>query len=216
MVTAIACDELCCDLDWLGAVNLEVRSWAKEVVRAQPVRLDVTAVLVTHALETVFAVVTTVRAFTSSLAIDRAGMHCVGRCHFVCLPNVDLRAANSAFAGACIWIGVAWLPSFHVSFIIDEFQVMGALSIAVSQAHLCSSVAILALAAICIHLQKVQGTLQAAVQGGVINGVRAHVLEIAQGGKITGPMSAMSAGAHHLALSCTQPRSGNGTPASIA
>jgi len=57
MVTAVICDELCCDLDWLCAVDLEVRTWAKEVVHAQPVRLDVAAVLVTHALEAVVAIV---------------------------------------------------------------------------------------------------------------------------------------------------------------
>jgi hypothetical protein len=78
MVAAIICDELCGDLDWLCAVYLEIRTWAKEIVHAQSVRLDVTAVLVAHTLEAVLAIVAAIRTLASRLPIDRACVHGVG------------------------------------------------------------------------------------------------------------------------------------------
>jgi len=78
MVSAIVCDELRGHLDRLCAIHLEIRAWAEEVVHAQPVRLDVAAVLVAHALEPVVTVVATVGARTPSLITWGASMHRIG------------------------------------------------------------------------------------------------------------------------------------------
>merc|ERR1712224_212688 len=51
MIGAIVCDELRGHRDRLSAINLEVGARTEEIVRAQPVRLDVAAVLVAHAAE---------------------------------------------------------------------------------------------------------------------------------------------------------------------
>merc|ERR1719230_186218 len=75
MISAIACDELRGHSDRLCAVNLEVRAWTKEVVCAQPVRLDVTTVLVAHATESIFTIVTTISALAAGLLSGRATMH---------------------------------------------------------------------------------------------------------------------------------------------
>jgi len=171
MVAAIICDELCGDLDWLCAVDLEIRTWAEEIVHAQPVSLHVTAILVAHTLEAVIAIVAAICTLTSRLSIHRARMHGVGRRHLVCLPDIDLGAASAVLASACVWISVAWLPSFHVRFAVDEFQVMWALGITVSQAHLSTCIAIFAFAAISIHLHKIQRTIQATIQLRVIHRV---------------------------------------------
>merc|ERR1719453_1509497 len=64
VIGAIVGDELCGHCDRLSAVNLEVGAWTIEVVRAQPVRLNVTTILVTNAAETVLAIVTTVNTLT--------------------------------------------------------------------------------------------------------------------------------------------------------
>merc|ERR1712127_324905 len=150
MISAIICDELCGDRDRLGAVNLEVGSWTEEVVGAQPVWLDVATVLVAEALEAVLTVVTTVRAVTASLLTWRARVHRVSSGNLVCLP---------------------WDPILHVGLTVDELQVMRALGIAITKAHLGTGVAVLGFSTIRIHLYKVQGTIQTTIQIGVIHGV---------------------------------------------
>merc|ERR1712054_423182 len=125
------------------AVVLEIRSWAEEVVSAQPVRLDVAAVLVAEALEAVLAVVTAISAFAASLLSRRAAVHGVGSGHLVCLPEVNLCAAASVLANSGVLIGLTWDPVLHVSLAIDELQVMRALGITVSETHLGAGIAIL-------------------------------------------------------------------------
>merc|ERR1719502_821738 len=171
MITAIIGDELCGDSDWLGAVDLEVGSWTKEIVDAQPVWLDVATVLVAEALEAILTVVTAVSAVTAGLLTWRARVHGVSSSHLVCLPQVNLCAATSVLASACVLVCFTWDPLLHVGLTVDELQVMGALGIAVTETHLGAGVAVLGFATIGIHLHKVQGTIQTTIQIGVIHGV---------------------------------------------
>jgi len=65
VVGAIVGDELRGHRDGLGAVNLEVGAWAEEIVGAQPVRLDVTTVLVAQAAEAVLAIVAAINTLAA-------------------------------------------------------------------------------------------------------------------------------------------------------
>lgn len=61
MVGSIVSDEMLTGFR-LGVVDLEFGAWAKEVVDAQPVRLDVATILFVHAAEPVLAVVAAINA----------------------------------------------------------------------------------------------------------------------------------------------------------
>merc|ERR1719361_116404 len=155
MISAVVGDELRGDCDRFGCVNLEVGTRAKKLLVAQSIRLNVTSILVAQALETIWAIVTTISTFTPSLALSGAGMHGVCSADGICLPDVDFCATTTILACASIDIGFAWLPILHVGLTIDEFQIMWALCITISKAILCTCIAVLALATISIHLHKV-------------------------------------------------------------
>jgi len=77
MVGAILGDELCGDLNRVARVDGEMRTRSPELLLTKTVWLDVTTVLVTHALEAVWAIVAAIMSFAAGLLINIAGMHCV-------------------------------------------------------------------------------------------------------------------------------------------
>merc|ERR1712216_182397 len=99
VVGTIVGDELSGHSNGLGAIDLEIGPWTEEVVRAQPVWLDVATVLVAQAAEAILTIVAAVNTLAASLLARRARVHSVGHGHLVCLPDVDLRAATSVLAG---------------------------------------------------------------------------------------------------------------------
>jgi hypothetical protein len=100
-VGVVLCDELRCDLNWLGSVNLKIGAWAKEFLLSKTIRLHVAPVLVTDALESITrSIVTTVDTFTASLPVSLARMHCKSSVVLVGLPNVDLSAATPILASS--------------------------------------------------------------------------------------------------------------------
>ena len=98
-------------------------------------------------------------------------MHSVGRAYFVGFPDVNLRAAAPILAATSIDIRFTGIPIVIVGFTIDELHVMRALSITVAKAKFGASIALLALATIPVHLDKVQSTIEATIEVGVVHGV---------------------------------------------
>jgi len=171
-VSVVLCDELCCDLNRLGGVNLEVGTRTKKVLHTKTIGLHVTTILVADALESLTGcIIAAISSFASGLAATFARVHGEGRAVLVGLPNIDLRAAAPELAGSSIWVGVAWLPTFHIGLTIDELEIMRALSITITHAIFGTSISILGLATISIHLHKIQSTIEATIQFGIIHGV---------------------------------------------
>jgi len=90
VVGTIVGDELSGHSDGLGAIDLEIGAWTEEVVRAEPVWLDIATVLVAQTAEAILTIVAAVNTLAASLLAGRAGVHGVGHGHLVCLPDVDL------------------------------------------------------------------------------------------------------------------------------
>ena len=68
-----------------------------------------------------------------------------------------------------VGIGVIGFPVLHVGLTVDGFEVLWTLGITTAQTEFRTSIAILALVAICTHLNKVQSTIETAIQLGVVN-----------------------------------------------
>merc|ERR1711871_342142 len=151
VVSAILGDELRGDLNRMARVNGEIRPRSPELPLAKTVWLDVTTVLVTHALEAVWAVVTAISSFTAGLFLDIAGVHGVCGGNFVRLPDVDLSAASAVLSSSGIDIGLGWHPILHIGLTVDPLQVVRALGIAVAHAVLGPSIAVAACTAIFLH-----------------------------------------------------------------
>jgi hypothetical protein len=172
-VSVILSDELCCDLNWLGGVNLEIGAWTEELLVSKTIRLHIAAILVTDTLESVTGcIVTAVNTFTLSLSVSLARVHGESRAVLVRLPDVNLSAATSVLAGSRVGVGGTWLPTFNIGLTIDELEIVWALGITIPSAILGTSISILCLAAVSIHLHKVQGSIKATIQLGIIHSVR--------------------------------------------
>jgi hypothetical protein len=87
------------------------------------------------------------------------------------LPNIDLSAAGAILAVSCIGVSGTGLPTFRISFTIDELQITGALGITVAESILGTSISVLALATISFHLHKVKRTVESTVKVGIIHSV---------------------------------------------
>jgi len=171
-VGVVLCDELCCDLNRLGGVNLEVGTRTKKVLHTKTIGLHVTTILVADALESLTGcIVATISSFASGLTATFAGVHGEGRAVFVGLPNIDLRAAGSILASSSVCVSFTWLPAFHIGLAINELEVVRALSITVTHAIFGTSISILRLATISIHLHKIQSTIETTIQFGIIHSV---------------------------------------------
>ena len=103
------------------------------------------------------------------LALAQIGTESHG--HLVGLPNVNFCAAASILSSACVFVGVAGHPVLHVGLSVDDLQVMRLMGCRMTKPKLRSCVAVLAFSAVGVHLDKVQCTVQATVQIGVVNGV---------------------------------------------
>merc|ERR1712216_858055 len=99
-------------------------------------------------------------------------MHCKSSVVLVGLPNVDLSAATPILASSRVGVGCTRLPTLNIGLTIDELEIVGALGITISSAILGTSISIFCLATICIHLHKVQSTIEATTQLGIIHCVR--------------------------------------------
>jgi hypothetical protein len=130
----------------------------------------ITAVLVASSGVAVVAV--TARDFISALNKTRAlaGMRSVSSGDRVGLPDVHLGAASTNLAGSSVRVGIRGVPALNIGLSVDELNVVGALSIAVSSTELGTGLVVaLAHAAVREHLHEVESTIQTARQLGYIN-----------------------------------------------
>jgi len=170
-VSAVLSDELRDDRHRLERVELELGAGAVELVRPLAVGVEVAAVLVAHALEAIAGVggvlavvVAAVDALAAVRPLRRARVHRHLRRDLVRLPDVELRAARAVLAVARVRVRLGAVPADHVGLTRDPLEVVRALRVAVARAVLGARLVgrILGDAAVLVHLDEVDGAVEAA------------------------------------------------------
>ena len=154
-------EELSDNSEWLLSVDSEIASWSVESLVSVSEGGKITSVLIADSLESIaLVVITAILSFASCELFNgaRMGSECLRDA--VSLPDVELHAARSVFASSGVRVRFAWIPSFFVSFSIDEFDVMRALSITVSNTVLSSSLVVSSASSILWHLREVDGSVE--------------------------------------------------------
>ncbi|TRY69411.1 hypothetical protein TCAL_15133 [Tigriopus californicus] len=172
VVRAIIGDELGDHSHRLGAVHLEAGSLAEEGGVAHAVRGKVTTVLVAHAVVSVTrVVVSAILALTSGGLIHITSVGGVGLALAVGFPQVHLHTTGSKVTESGVLVIVGGHPILHIGLAVDPLHVMGTLGITITGSKLSSSLVggVLAQTAVLLHLHKVEGTIQTAIQLGGIH-----------------------------------------------
>jgi len=162
--------ELGNDGDLLGGVD--DLALAVEAGVALAVRVEVAAVGITPATIAVGAVGTAALvAIADGLIGDGARMGGEGSSHVVGLPDIHLRAASAVVTDTSVRVRVGRVPALNVGQAVDELDVTGALSIAVTGTVLGTGLvaAVLGDTTVKVHGDEVQGTVEAAANVGNIN-----------------------------------------------
>jgi hypothetical protein len=162
-ITIVISVELGDNCDWLGGVDLELRSLTIEVFDTSSEWVEVAAVLVAVTVESVIWVVTAGNwILTFLLSFDVARMCCVSGRNLISLPDVHLGTAGTHFTNSSIWVSGGWLPSLDISLTINELDVVWALSIAISSTVCSTGIVTITLVSGLLHLDEVEGTVDTA------------------------------------------------------
>ena len=114
---------LCHNGEWLRRIHTEVRPGAKEILVTQSERVEITTVLVTHAIFAVAGgIVSTLHPSAPGLSGTCARVRCDCRGHHVRLPYVHFRAACTIHLRAQVqvtintlhrWESLAYFWQYH-------------------------------------------------------------------------------------------------------
>ena len=131
-ICSVVGEELSNNLEFLGGVNLELAAWSIESAFSMSEGGEIATIFVADArVSLILGVITAVGSF-ASLSIGSARMSSESLRDAVSFPDVELHAAGSVFTASCVGVRWAWVPPFGVSFTIDEFNVVWALGITIS------------------------------------------------------------------------------------
>ena len=125
--------------------------------------VEITSVFVAKTAVAVVAI--SARDVISALLETRAlaRVRGVGGGDGVGLPDVHLRAAGTDLAGSSVRVGVRWVPALDVGLSVDELDVVGTLTVAVTSSELGTSLVVaLADATVSGHLDEVESTVETA------------------------------------------------------
>jgi len=152
--------ELSDDGEWLGGVDLELSSWAEEVLDADSVGVEITTIWVTDAAVSVGGTALFV-GFTSVVTFSGTWMSGVGGGDLVGFPDVHLTAAGTPFTGSAIWVGWVRDPVEDIGLSVDELDILWALSITISSTVGGTSLVswVLGSPTIGLHFDEIEGTV---------------------------------------------------------
>jgi hypothetical protein len=147
--------------EWLGGINS--LSWTIEIFNTSSEWVKIATIFIAYTLVSLVSLST-----FSTLASLSSGhgtwMSSISFRDRVGLPDIHFSAAGSILSSSSIWVSRGWLPSSRVSFSINEFNVLWALSITVSSSELCTGFVtfIFTHTSIFLHFDKVKGTINTA------------------------------------------------------
>jgi len=167
-VGSIGSDELGNNGHWLGGINSLV--WTIEIFDTSSVRVEIATIFIADTFVSI-GTLSARKSLAHQLSIDLTWMSSESLSHVVGLPDIHLSAARSEFSSSGIWVGLGWVPANRVSFSIDEFNILWALSITISSSVGGTSliVCVLSFTSIFLHFDEVESSVNTAWHVGDIN-----------------------------------------------